>query len=485
MATRTRSNYASNPTFHSNKKPLREKKAAPKMQGAVRQPAESYPPPYPPQMQQQQQTSRAAQTQIPPNMAPSAYPPNMMPPQQPYYSYPQQPAQGSMYPQQAAAFQMGNMAQGQVPVQQYPNHAYSGQAQGIPPQKGVPEPAPINGMDVHEAAHGPSGQNKWVGWFVLAIMPVLFIISLLVPGQAIFKWLFILACVIGLGGMWLTTSYAPGPKMTLSIVYLAMFLMTVVTLFVPPAASNSGDQRMNPSQTQSGFVSSGTQFTAAPTLPGFSSQADVIPTMAPEADTASEAVAVLTDFFYQWGGNQLSEMLKYCAPSWKSDLKKPPETELFSILKNRIPSDFVVESISGTEANSSRTITCSAMIDAQNTQPASKIRFQVIMLKEGGSWYVSPVSLTSNVPVRTPDPQEADTIQDQNAAAPTVTPVPDKKMRLYYNPDGGKYYHANANCTSLDKKYLPLKSFFNYEDVSTSRFKALLPCTKCNAPGRP
>jgi hypothetical protein len=58
------------------------------------------------------------------------------------------------------------------------------------------------------------------------------------------------------------------------------------------------------------------------------------------------------------------------------------------------------------------------------------------------------------------------------------------KTKLYYNKDGGKYYHAKPDCPSVDKKYLPLDQFY-YRDLNDSKFKALLPCPYCDAPDRP
>lgn len=56
---------------------------------------------------------------------------------------------------------------------------------------------------------------------------------------------------------------------------------------------------------------------------------------------------------------------------------------------------------------------------------------------------------------------------------------------LYYNQDGGEYYHLDPNCTSIGAKYKPLKATFYYRDVSSETFKNLKTCPHCNAPKRP
>ena len=49
---------------------------------------------------------------------------------------------------------------------------------------------------------------------------------------------------------------------------------------------------------------------------------------------------------------------------------------------------------------------------------------------------------------------------------------------------GGKYYHADSECYTVDKQYLPLASF-QYKDINKSPYDKLKPCPKCNAPERP
>lgn len=57
-------------------------------------------------------------------------------------------------------------------------------------------------------------------------------------------------------------------------------------------------------------------------------------------------------------------------------------------------------------------------------------------------------------------------------------PYPDDSLELFYNPDGGSYYHANANCGSVRDKYLPLTAF-SYGELDTGAFAKLDPCPSC------
>ena len=56
--------------------------------------------------------------------------------------------------------------------------------------------------------------------------------------------------------------------------------------------------------------------------------------------------------------------------------------------------------------------------------------------------------------------------------------------KLYYNPDGGSYYHIDPNCTSLAAKYKPLKAYFMFPELNDASYKELKQCSECGAPLR-
>ena len=56
-------------------------------------------------------------------------------------------------------------------------------------------------------------------------------------------------------------------------------------------------------------------------------------------------------------------------------------------------------------------------------------------------------------------------------------PVADD-YELYYNPEGGKYFHENQNCPSVKSRFLPL-SPFTYGELDSGAFAKLSPCPKC------
>ena len=58
------------------------------------------------------------------------------------------------------------------------------------------------------------------------------------------------------------------------------------------------------------------------------------------------------------------------------------------------------------------------------------------------------------------------------------------QISLYYNPDGGKFYHVSRTCPSVSTVYWPLTSL-SMEEWTGPAFARLLPCPICGAPERP
>jgi hypothetical protein len=57
-------------------------------------------------------------------------------------------------------------------------------------------------------------------------------------------------------------------------------------------------------------------------------------------------------------------------------------------------------------------------------------------------------------------------------------PYPDDDTLLYYNPDGGQYYHSYADCASVKSKYCPMTAF-PYYLLDTGIYKNLVACPSC------
>ena len=132
--------------------------------------------------------------------------------------------------------------------------------------------------------------------------------------------------------------------------------------------------------------------------------------MAPEDEY--DLVERFNAFFTFWGDNWLDGMLELCAPSWHEKIEKPKET-LFSYLHNHIPLFISVESVSGAEEDSCRTVTLVSSTDRNNGKPPVDYRMRIRMLKENGKWFVDPESLL-----------EYEMIEPEQTPTPSPTPAP-------------------------------------------------------------
>jgi len=61
---------------------------------------------------------------------------------------------------------------------------------------------------------------------------------------------------------------------------------------------------------------------------------------------------------------------------------------------------------------------------------------------------------------------------------------PDAGLPLFYNPNGGKYYHLDQRCSSIKDRFLPLKGETTYGRLEEEATRALTPCPYCKPPVR-
>ena len=73
--------------------------------------------------------------------------------------------------------------------------------------------------------------------------------------------------------------------------------------------------------------------------------------------------------------------------------------------------------------------------------------------------------------------------QEEYLSHLTRIPYPEDDLELYYNPNGGSYYHSTANCSNVKSRYLPLTAF-TYGELDTGVFAKLKPCTHCKPVAR-
>jgi hypothetical protein len=315
----------------------------------------------------------------------------------------------------------------------------------------------------------PFDLDKWLRIILYLVLPLLFVSSLF---AAYLRYPFIIATVIALSIIWYRQSFTPALRTAITVGYLVLTIITIAMLISP-----------NRDTTQTGGLIPNTQASAEPIVSPEAAPLSVQTTPQPaEAVGESEAEQRLATFMDYWQLNRIEDMVNLVQPSWAT-VQDNAASALFTVISNRTPQEYTIEGISGTSADNSRTVTMSASIDKNNGKDPVRYRFMILMVKESGEWFVDPNSLATNdIATETPSPAPGkETIVQSLQPRMTVTPIPDPQTKLYYNANGGKYYHADPNCSAVNPKFLPMASFL-YKELDDAPFSSLQPCLKCGAP---
>lgn len=313
------------------------------------------------------------------------------------------------------------------------------------------------------------------------VLPILFLLSLFMANQPL-RILFLALTLISVAAMWLFRAFVRSARGTLTIVYLALAIVIGVALLLEnqPADKQASSRNM---QEQGALFENTDNYSISDY---FGRNATPAPTSAVSAGIISEAQKKLELFMEYWIQGNVKQMLNLCTPSWVARYQNP-EQELFQLTSSSRPQSYTVESVSGSDGDSSRTVTMKVVLQTISGQEASVNRMHAILFKVNNTWYVDPQSL-GGTPI-----DEAAELAALNkpfigsTIAPTATPVPttgEGALKVYFNPDGGQYYHAIPNCSRVNERYWPLDAFY-YTDLNSQQFKNMLPCDVCNAPERP
>ena len=405
----------------------------------------------------------------------------------------QPPMNGYQVPQQAVpggyqapgVFQPQGAYQPQGGYQQPGGYGYNPYGQmGRAPQQGQ---NPSNAIPLNGGGYVPQRVPvrrqgiEFKDWYLIAagaVLIALFTLAVLVLKNVPLKILLILLAAGSAGFLWVKPLVAENKRLTYSILALALCILTAVSFQMKPNADTTNNPQGN-TQTEnagdSSVLNSGGQ--GVPEIPA-SGQNTAEETAEPSITADNALMERLVAFFTFWSGNRQDEMLNLCAPSWK-EKQENPRTSLFGLLANRTPKECTPESISGTDADTSRKVVLTVKIDRNNGKPEEMYRMTIMMVKEANEWYIDPQSLQTNESLETPDPNVTPT------PAPTETPAVYSNTVLYYNPKGGEYYHLDPNCKIINPKFLPLGGTFTYSQIEEDPFDKLKPCNVCGAPLRP
>jgi len=313
--------------------------------------------------------------------------------------------------------------------------------------------------------------------FLFGAIPLLFIPCLLI-GQALdtLRYAFIALCVAGLGVMWYRQMFSASTRVTVSIIYAALCVVAVSTLL----ASDIDILKDEGANLDARSSAAPTVLTAMDIAPE-----DTPPPVSPYGP--SEAEKQLSTFMELWIRSEVEEMIFYVQPSWVRAKANPAASLFQDVLINRTPLDYEIESVSGADADTTRSAVMTASITKNNNKTPVRYRFTILMVKEDGGWFVDPSTLSTNDIEPTPDGVTVTATKEQPTLQPrmTETPVPAPNTTLYYNPNNGSFYHRDPNCGSVDSQYLPLQGFFLYSELRTYGQEysgKLMPCLKCDAP---
>ncbi len=366
----------------------------------------------------------------------------------------------------------------------YPYQQPQGQSQGGPgPARPYP-PSPQNpqrppagqGKDGKVRHSLPIEPDLLVVLASAIVLVVLFILSMAMGALGV-KIAFIACAVLFSAFIWLRPVLETGPKMTTTVLLVAAVLVTVLSMVLQPAADNTRQRTAadEPEEALAGETS--LEEGAVDSLGEWEETENVqVNVVTATPDTNGATLNSLSSFFFFWSINDIDQMVNYCAPSWVKKYEDP-KSELFGILANRIMKSYTPGTPTGTDNDISRTVPVTATVDKNVNEGESVFIFNVIMLKENENWYVDPMSLKSHEEV------EATTFSVIITQPPTPQPA-EASMVLYYNPDGGTFYHADPNCPSVDEKYRPLSGTFTYGQINEPAYANLKVCQRCAAPMR-
>lgn len=209
------------------------------------------------------------------------------------------------------------------------------------------------------------------------------------------------------------------------------------------------------------------------------------PTEAPQR-VYSDAEKALDNYMQMWQNEDYEGMTRYTLPSWRN-AQRVPAMQLSFQHANYILNQWEISSENQATAIDSATFTVIVNVTKNaGTKATVYGKYSAIVFNNEGMWYVDPNSMRSMLAYE-PEPQlvanEGDTyLQQSSEAEPTPEPTASPKTKLYYNSDGGKFYHADEKCSAIDPKYYTKMKSFTYADLSKSGYSKLKPCTTCKAP---
>lgn len=339
--------------------------------------------------------------------------------------------------------------------------------------------ASVNGNTAQAKQHKNAKRKKpsqiiWLQAALTFAVPLLFVLSLIMADQYLLGLAFIGIAVILVALMWILKAFTANARKTLTTIYIALIIVAGVCTYMH-AVSPATDNNTN---NNTGIFAQNSP-SANPVSTSSAVSADTTPPIIVSSGNAAKQQ--LETFIGYWMLTQYENCLYLCRPEWVNNQANAKVT-LFNKLGDFKPISYTIENIEGSETDSSRTV--KVLILGNNMQNQEVYyRYTVLMLKINNTWYVDPDSLNgiiitnedlakTGISVTTPKP------------TPSPKPTTDPNTTLYYNPDGGVYYHITKKCSSMNTTNQKKLQPFSYLQVNNDPYKNLSPCPKCGAPQR-
>jgi hypothetical protein len=340
-------------------------------------------------------------------------------------------------------------------------------------------------VEPHFEGEEEFGQERHNDTPVLAllffILPILGVFAILLKPM---RWVFVAAALFSMFTMWAMRSFLPRARAITSgvLLILAAFATTsmLIKIQIPETKGGSaaGVTTVPPGVNQyANDIGAGSVDDNANA--NIINDVEAINNNAP---MQSEAERVLDLYLQLWkqGASSNQDMVQYTWPEWRMSVADNPSSRLFFIHNKMKLLDWTVTSPTINDVDT--TCTIEAVLKLQlSTGDEVKQGYSVLMHNAEGTWYVDPNSFVSGVAIIDPTP-----VPDPNV---TPTPKPSATVNpnttLYWNTDGGTYYHTKNTCTSIAPRYHNTMSSFKYSKLGDKTYMKLKPCPVCDAPEPP
>lgn len=236
------------------------------------------------------------------------------------------------------------------------------------------------------------------------------------------------------------------------------------------AGLNGGNQSNG--QDNQNLLSGGSQLVG---LPGLEEEAP------PVNEAVSGAQAALVNYLTQWHNRDFEEMVKYTTSTWRNAQNMPAQQLYWNHNWWLLNSWALSTETTSPSADSATFAVITDLSKNNGAKTAAKMQYSALVFLENGIWLVDPDSLRNGIEVKeTPMPEMGQSAEQTPEPDPTISPT----TKLWYNSNGGKYYHAEEKCTEINEKYYSSMKPFMFSELSESPYSKLIACPTCKAPSK-